>query len=73
MSDDNDYSYVTNCAIKEGGTWWFVKQDCFTNANLNRWYLTKPFYNYEGIHWYHHQDSFPMTLKKTTMMIRRFM
>ncbi|CAC5360266.1 unnamed protein product [Mytilus coruscus] len=68
---DDIYSSDTNCARKEGGGWWFDEQ-CYTIANLNGRYLPKTSSNYKGIYWYHHRYSL-MTLKKTTMMIRRFM
>ncbi|CAC5380565.1 unnamed protein product [Mytilus coruscus] len=69
---DNMFHSHTNCAIKEEGAWWFVKEDC-TNANLNRKYFREKSSNYGGIYWYHQRDSFLMTIKKTTMMIRRIL
>lgn len=69
---DNMFHSHTNCAIKEEGAWWFVKEDC-TNANLNRKYYREKSSNYGGIYWYHQRDSFLMTIKKTTMMIRRIL
>ncbi|XP_071178131.1 fibrinogen-like protein 1 isoform X2 [Mytilus edulis] len=59
------------CAQNEEGPWWFRAEHECTQSNLNGKYLKESSNMYGGIYWYDWQNSYTVTLKKTTMIIRR--
>ncbi|VDI76056.1 Hypothetical predicted protein, partial [Mytilus galloprovincialis] len=61
--DDKD------CEKYKEGPWWLEKSCIW--VNLNGKYLKEKTSDYGGIYWYTWQTSYRVTLKKTTMMIRR--
>ncbi|XP_052072294.1 fibrinogen-like protein A isoform X2 [Mytilus californianus] len=61
------------CEIYEEGPWWFFEQRDCTWANLNGKYLKEKSNDFGGVYWRDLQNSFKVTLKKTTMMIRRIL
>ncbi|XP_052072296.1 fibrinogen-like protein A isoform X3 [Mytilus californianus] len=62
-----------DCAKYDGGPWWFTEEIDCTWTNLNGEYSKEKSDDFHGIYWLHEPTLDILTLKQTTMMIRRIL